>query len=1097
MPRKLRMRPLVILLPLLTASLTSAGELTFEDRVRAQKAIERVYYSHQIGSSKSFSEAVPRDVLETKVQNYLRQSVALSAFYHSPITRGALRREVERMARETRLPDRLKELYEALGNDPFLVEECLVRPVIADRLLRSFFASDERIHATARGEADSIRARLARRELDPLQDSPRRHVVQFAPIAQSSGEEEVASTADGEMLVRIDPADLNARIRATLTGRHDSAQFSEEPEAFVVRSVIEAGPDRVREAVYSVPKVTWDAWWSANAARFDGPDGFEKRGNHLELPEPRATALGPCDGVNRWEPSAFYSVPRPRHGHASVWTGAEMIVWGGVSTSSGLALHDGARYDPILDHWVPISAALPIPWRAGHTAIWSGTEMILYGGGGGSIYYGDGARYDPIRDEWRTVQSLDPGRTEHSAVWTGNSMLVWGGRNGNVSLGGAIYDPVTDTWRDMSETNEPTRRFAHAAVWTGAAMMVWGGYAGDSGLYDPIGDRWKVVSTDGMPQAYSAYPTAVWTGSQVVVWGGYMDAVVNTGGRYDPLSDTWLPMSITNAPVNRHQYNAVWTGSRMIVWGGAHDYNVGLRSGGQYAPYLDTWSPTSLSNAPSGRYDAGAVWTGDRMVVWGGAGTGVQASGGRYDPSSDTWTPTSTGSGPSARKNETGVWTGAAWLIWGGYSGSDPVASGGGYDPTTNTWTQTATENAPFPRGGHTAVWTGSEMIVWGGVFVSFPLNSGGAYEPISNTWRPTSSIGAPDPWPGHLAVWTGSSMLIWGPLQVGAKYDPSNDSWSPMSSIGAPQPRRRFDMPAFWTGEEMLVWGGVGGVELLNSGALYDPELDSWRSTSLVGAPVPGNNGFIGAWVGNRMFAWRNGQTPTFTESGGLYDPSTDTWAPVAHSGRYAINSHPSAVWTGHHLLFWYGGQVMRFDPVANTWMPLPQSNPPSSRYGHLAVWIGHSMLVWGGTNGPTQAFPLYDPGGSYRPDDSPDSDNDRFTSCRDCDDDNPDAYFDPQVVSAIHVSHEWDGTTLFWQQQIIDATTRYDVHSGPLAESASTSLGGTTCLFSIASNVVGDGRPDPDVGAGIWYLVRARSACGTTTFGSLVRDGTIAACP
>ena len=63
------MRTAVVSILALTASTAVAHgrELTFADRVAAQKAIERVYYSHQIGVERSFEEAVPRDLLERKV----------------------------------------------------------------------------------------------------------------------------------------------------------------------------------------------------------------------------------------------------------------------------------------------------------------------------------------------------------------------------------------------------------------------------------------------------------------------------------------------------------------------------------------------------------------------------------------------------------------------------------------------------------------------------------------------------------------------------------------------------------------------------------------------------------------------------------------------------------------------------------------------------------------------------------------------------------------------------------------------------------------------------------------------------------------------
>src|SRR5262250_3231304 len=76
----------------------SARDLTFEDRVNAQEAIERVYYSHQIGATRRFEEAFPRDVLENKVRTYLKESVALETYWKTSITTEALMRETERMA---------------------------------------------------------------------------------------------------------------------------------------------------------------------------------------------------------------------------------------------------------------------------------------------------------------------------------------------------------------------------------------------------------------------------------------------------------------------------------------------------------------------------------------------------------------------------------------------------------------------------------------------------------------------------------------------------------------------------------------------------------------------------------------------------------------------------------------------------------------------------------------------------------------------------------------------------------------------------------------------------------------------------------------
>jgi hypothetical protein len=78
------------------ASITFAAStktLTFEERVAAEEAIERVYYAHQIGATKPFEEAIPRQVLEDKVTKYLKQSVALEKHWKNPITAEMLRAE--------------------------------------------------------------------------------------------------------------------------------------------------------------------------------------------------------------------------------------------------------------------------------------------------------------------------------------------------------------------------------------------------------------------------------------------------------------------------------------------------------------------------------------------------------------------------------------------------------------------------------------------------------------------------------------------------------------------------------------------------------------------------------------------------------------------------------------------------------------------------------------------------------------------------------------------------------------------------------------------------------------------------------------------
>src|SRR5437879_1523170 len=87
---------------------------------------------------------------EKKVSDYLRNSQALEDYWQRPITAEQLQAEMDRMARNTKQPEVLSELFAALGNDPFVIAECLARPALAERLLTDWYAFDERIHGELR-----------------------------------------------------------------------------------------------------------------------------------------------------------------------------------------------------------------------------------------------------------------------------------------------------------------------------------------------------------------------------------------------------------------------------------------------------------------------------------------------------------------------------------------------------------------------------------------------------------------------------------------------------------------------------------------------------------------------------------------------------------------------------------------------------------------------------------------------------------------------------------------------------------------------------------------------------------------------------------
>ena len=155
-----------------------------------------------------------------------------------------------------------------------------------------------------------------------------------------------------------------------------------------------------------------------------------------------------------------------------MWTGTELIVWGGNSGTAASPHGDGARYNPTANTWTALSTTNAPTARSLHTAVWGGA-------GASGVAAPNGARYNPTTGNWTAMIATNQpaARTLHTAVWTGKDMLVWGGLSfaGTTLSGGATYNPMFDFWTPTSFSDFPVR--AHAAVWDGTQMWVFGGQA--------------------------------------------------------------------------------------------------------------------------------------------------------------------------------------------------------------------------------------------------------------------------------------------------------------------------------------------------------------------------------------------------------------------------------------------------------------------------------------------------------------------------------------------------------------------------------------------------------------------------------------------
>jgi hypothetical protein len=242
----------------------------------------------------------------------------------------------------------------------------------------------------------------------------------------------------------------------------------------------------------------------------------------------------------------------PREGAAVVWTGDELVVWGGASTETGRAHRDGAAYDPATGDW-RMMAAPPVERGGLVGGAWTGEEVLVWStetdGEADDLPPWTVLAWNPTTDAWRRAGGrCDRGPfstcpTERPARPWGTGVLepVWTGTEVVDIAIGAAYDPARDLWRTLPE--RPILGDPQAVVWAGDRVVVLIANRSDAsypageavGLtYDPSTDSWEALAPTGVGE------TAVdltWDGEQVVALDYDMQAAT-----YRPGEDEWVPL---------------------------------------------------------------------------------------------------------------------------------------------------------------------------------------------------------------------------------------------------------------------------------------------------------------------------------------------------------------------------------------------------------------------------------------------------------------------------------------------------------------------------------------------------------------------------
>jgi hypothetical protein len=314
-----------------------------------------------------------------------------------------------------------------------------------------------------------------------------------------------------------------------------------------------------------------------------------------------------------------------REGAAVVWTGRQLVYWGGASHPPVRAHADGAALNPATNQWATLP---PAPEGQQHLeghdgiAVWTGHEVLVWGGitieadNPNVATLADGVAYDPARRTWRRLPrppvQLRWASTNQWVLWTGRELLVGGveqGPGGGTRAG--VYDPATNRWRLLPRspklTGGPGHLQARTAMWAGTRLLVWNFWSPeahtannrdavaarpeaepdgiDLWAYDPAGDRWTVLpDPPERVRRMVAGASMVWTGQDVIIASAQtaQRRTVTRAGRYDPDRARWTPIAPPPRPrgANPDRVTLEWTGSAVVEPGNA-----------VYDPAADRWLP--------------------------------------------------------------------------------------------------------------------------------------------------------------------------------------------------------------------------------------------------------------------------------------------------------------------------------------------------------------------------------------------------------------------------------------------------------------------------------------------------------------------------
>ena len=243
-----------------------------------------------------------------------------------------LQADIDRMIDDTEDSEGLIKLFTEFDNDPRSIAECISRPYLTDVKLAEIYGRQQQFQEPIRTKAE--------KELKQYLLTGNEHVtsaqirdVNYVLDDDTNGVEKVKGMSFVE--------DMNVRKlkKGEFENFRTSLNLSENKQNYIYQHVYERTPKTIKLKLFSWPKRTLHNWLNSMPDEVITDHRLNDSFNLSKLDQLKSASGNNSSIAGNWE--SKYNIPTGRVGHTAVWTGTEMIVFGGVKSrdiDSGLVV---------------------------------------------------------------------------------------------------------------------------------------------------------------------------------------------------------------------------------------------------------------------------------------------------------------------------------------------------------------------------------------------------------------------------------------------------------------------------------------------------------------------------------------------------------------------------------------------------------------------------------------------------------------------------------------------------------------------------------------------------------------------------------------